>query len=192
MHKLTRKVIGTNFKNWPYQPWYRPYPSHKLEFEHMCQLNRHIDLHESKSLQSHVIELTLKEPYKSKSDLEIIETLIKCNIENLTQIYRIKKIAPAEKCLGFSQQNAWLVYSSELEIDLPINIFGNPAMINPAIDNEMEEMMKGKKILYIIIITYENMLENPVEYFEELPLYPEWVENSKLLFTWSAKKMTRS
>ena len=53
----------------------------------------------------------------------------------------------------------------------------------------MEEMMKGKKILYIIIITYENMLENPVEYFEELPLYPEWVENSKLLFTWSAKKI---
>ena len=33
------------------------------------------------------------------------------------------------------------------------------------------------------------MLENPVEYFEELPLYPEWVENSKLLFTWSAKKI---
>ena len=33
------------------------------------------------------------------------------------------------------------------------------------------------------------MLVNPVEYFEELPLYPEWIENSKLLFTWSAKKI---
>ena len=61
--------------------------------------------------------------------------------------------------------------------------------MNPAIKNEMAEMMKGKKLLFMIIITYEKMLVNPVEYFEELALYPEWIEKSKLLFTWSAKKI---
>ena len=48
--------------------------------------------------------------------------------------------------------------------------------MNPAIKNEMAEMMKGKKLLFMIIITYEKMLVNPVEYFEELSLYPEWIE----------------
>ena len=36
----------------------------------------------------------------------------------------------------------------------------------------------------MIIQIYEGSLDNPVEYFEKLPLYPEWIKQSKLLFTW--------
>ena len=39
----------------------------------------------------------------------------------------------------------------------------------------------------MIIHTHEGSLVNPVEYFEELPLFPEWVKQIKLIFTWTVK-----
>ena len=60
---------------------------------------------------------------------------------------------------------------------------------SPMIISEMEKLKKENKILYMVIHTYEGTIENPVEYFEELPLFPEWVNESKLLFSWSVKSI---
>ena len=58
---------------------------------------------------------------------------------------------------------------------------------DPAINSIMEKIKSEKKTVYMVIHTYEGLIEDPVEYFEKLPLYPAWTKESKLLFTWSVK-----
>ena len=73
----------------------------RTKFNHACQLKKHMDLHETRQIETHLIELGLKESYKDQKDLQIIEKLLKIKIESHSQVYRIGQIAPAERCLGF-------------------------------------------------------------------------------------------
>lgn len=201
--KLTKRVVGCDFKAWPNMPNpnYIKTLQHKPDLEHMCQLEKHMNLHEKKRLESNLIELTLKSPYgKSPDDLKIIDTLLKHSIENLTQIYRIKKIVPADRCLGLNTiflpyngtQEAWLAYSRKPNTKLPFKMFhplSQGSEITNQMEKDMDEMKKNKQILYMVVTTYENSIEDPIAYFEKLPLFPDWVEEKKLLFTWSAKKI---
>ena len=85
-------------------------------------------------------------------------------------------------------QEAWLVFCSNTNIKLPVTKYSDLSH-NTAITKEMAEMKESKKFLYLVVYTYENSIKNPDEYFEELPLFPEWVEKVKLLFTWSVKNI---
>ena len=76
-----------------------------------------MDLHTHR-VETHVIEITLLTPYKSESDLKVIDTLLKTDIENVEQVSKIMAIIPAAKCLGLrthymprgDHQEAWLAY----------------------------------------------------------------------------------
>ena len=59
-----------------------------------------MELHTTRRVETHVVEITIGKPYTSKFDLEVIDTLIKMDIENLEQISKIRAIIPAENCLG--------------------------------------------------------------------------------------------
>ena len=49
------------------------------------------------------------------------------------------------------------------------------------ISNEMKKMIDDKKTLYMTIQTHGGLLEEPSELFENMPIYPEWVTESKLM-----------
>jgi hypothetical protein len=44
----------------------------------------------------------------------------------------------------------------------------------------MTRIIEGKKKLFMIIHTNEGAKENPMEFFEEIPIFPEWVQEVKL------------
>jgi hypothetical protein len=77
------------------------YKYNKIEFEHMCELKKHLHLHEDRRVEIHLVELTLVKAYKTPEHLIMIDTLLKINIENLEQVSKIRAIIPANKCLGF-------------------------------------------------------------------------------------------
>ena len=152
-----------------------------------------MDLHEEGRVETHIVEITLTEGYTTKDDLNIIDTLLKTNIENLEQVLRVRAIIPAE-CLGFGshdhqeRQDPWLAVVGPKYLEIPIK--AHPYRYideNPEINSMMMKIKEEKKTVYMIILTHEGSLENPVEYFEELPLYPDWVKQTKLLFTWTVK-----
>ena len=172
---------------------------HKTEFEHMCELKQHLHLHEDRRVEIHIVELTLAEAYKTPEDLIMIDTLLKINIENFEQVSKIRAIIPANKCLGFMDQFhksrnkfrqgwSWLLVVDPkcLDDELPENP-GLKYFEDLVINSIMNKIKEEKKTVYMIIHTHEGSLENPVEYFEELPLFPEWVKQIKLLFTWTVK-----
>ena len=108
----------------------------------------------------------------------------------------MRAIIPAEKCLGFEthngwrRQEAWLAVSDPKHITAPIKKYPDTDYReNPEINRTMLKIKEERKTVYMVILTREGSLANPVEYFEELPLYPEWVKKSKLLFTWSVKSI---
>ena len=70
----------------------------------MCELKKHLDLHEDRRVDIHILELTLTEAYKTPGDLNVIDTLLKINLENFEQVSKISAIIPAYKCLGFEDQ----------------------------------------------------------------------------------------
>ena len=72
---------------------------HRTKFDMMCELKKHMDLHTHR-VETHVLEITLLTPYTSESDLKVIDTLLKTDIENLEQVSKIMAIIPAAKCLG--------------------------------------------------------------------------------------------
>ena len=78
--------------------------SHKTTFDHMCQLKKHLHLHEDRRVNIHIVELTLAEAYKTPDDLSMIDTLLKMSLENFEQVSKISGIIPAHKCLGFEDQ----------------------------------------------------------------------------------------
>ena len=188
---------------------------HKTEFDLMCKLKKHIDLHTSERVETHVVELTLVKPYTSPSDLEIIDTLIKTNMENFEQISKIKAIIPASKCLGLrdhyrkrgDHQEPWLAYVDPKHITYPVPRYqwdmkrSDGKLLTPTeelhkleenlatITKEMKEMIQDNKTLFVVIHTHEGVLEEPTEFFEDLSIFPEWVTESKLLFTWSVKSI---
>ena len=51
----------------------------------------------------------------------------------------------------------------------------------------MKLMMESKTLLYMVTLSYEDSIEDRVEYFESLNNYPDLVQRAKLLFTWSPK-----
>ena len=184
--------------------------NHETDYELMCELKNHMLLHESKRVETHIIELSLTDPYNHPGDLRMIDAMIKTRIENLQQVYKIRTIVAADKCLGFGSryfdgehQEAWLAFCKPNYITVPITKYvfdmkgkdGNYIeprgkwFESPMIISEMEKLKKENKILYMVIHTYEGTIENPVEYFEELPLFPEWVNETKLLFSWSVKSI---
>ena len=172
--------------------------SHKTTFDHMCQLKKHLHLHEDRRVDIHIVELTLAEAYKTPDDLSMIDTLLKMNIEKFEQVSKISAIIPAYKCLGFNDQFhvnggqgwSWLaVVDPEcLDVELPASP-GLKYIHDPEINSIMDNIEKENKTVYMIIHTHEGLLENPVEYFEDLPLFPEWVKEIKLLFTWNVKEI---
>ena len=165
---------------------------HRTEFDHMCELKKHLHLHEDRRVDIHIIELTLSESYGTLKDLRIIDTLLKTNMENLEQVSKIRAIVPA-KCLGFDyhykhRTDAWLAVVDPKCITTPVTSSPEPKYRNdPAINSIMNKIKEEKKTVYMVIHTHEGLVENPVDYFEKLPLYPVWVKESKLLFTWSLK-----
>ena len=182
---------------------------HKTEFNLMCELKKHMELHEYRRVETHVIEINLIDEYTSPDDLSVIDTLIKYNIENLEPVSKVKTIIPADKCLGFNthhwkwgQQEAWLAFVNPKYITVPVPSYAcdirgpdgkymtpRNYLEDPVIISEMIKMKEDKKTLFMIINTHEGSLENPAEYLEDLTLYPEWVKECKLLFTWSIKKI---
>ena len=195
--------------------WEYKYSRHKTEFNLMCELKRHMDLHTSR-VETHVIELTLVTPYTTQSDLDVIDTLIKINIENLEGVSKIEAIIPANKCLGLQshlmayaeRQEPWLAYINPKDITHPVpsntsDIKGPDGKLLTTlweppikhrenlvkISQEMTRIIEGKKKLFMIIHTNEGAIENPMEFFEEIPIFPEWVQEVKLLFTWSVKSI---
>ena len=158
---------------------------HKNKYEYMCQLKEHIELHDSKRIETHVIELELKEPYNNMNDLNIIDLLIRLKIENLQQVYQVRKIVPAKDCLGFDYDR-WLAYCNLEEVELPIPKW-NKMENNLAVTEKMKQMKDGNKLLYMVVLTYEGMINDPGEYFETLAQYPDWVQKIKLHFTWSPR-----
>ena len=69
----------------------------------MCKLKEHIDLHLSHRIETHVIEIESKESYKSRNDLYRIDLLLKLNVERKEEIYQVKKLVPAENCMGLNR-----------------------------------------------------------------------------------------
>ena len=101
--------------------------SHKAKFDLMCEHKKHMDLHEENGIETHVVELTLAEAYTSRDDLNIIDTLLKINIENCEQVLKIQAVIPAE-CLGFqlhsqhwARQEAWLAVIDPKYITEPVS-----------------------------------------------------------------------
>ena len=66
--------------------------THSEYFEKMCELQKHLDLHLSKRVETHVIEFALKMPYKTIEDLKMIDAMLQFNIENHPQVSKIKSI----------------------------------------------------------------------------------------------------
>ena len=169
---------------------------HKTKFDLMCEHKKHMDLHEEKRLETHVVELTLAEAYTSQNDLKIIDTLLKTNIENFEQVLKIQAIVPAE-CLGFQlhskhwkRQEAWLAVVDPKYITEPVCSHPDSRDLEkPEKIGMMSKIKEEKKTVYMIVHTHEGSLDEPVEYFEESPLYPAWVLKSKLLFTWTVKNI---
>jgi hypothetical protein len=202
LSKLARKVnAGLNSDSPGYIRLHYKYSSfrHKTEFDHMCELKKHMHLHEDRRVEIHIVELTLAEAYRTPEDLIMIDTLLKINIENLEQVSKIRAIIPANKCLGLKDQYhksrkefrhgwSWLVVVDPkcLGNELPESP-GLKYFEDPVINSIMNKINEENKTVYMIIHTHEGSLENPVEYFEELPLFPEWVKQIKLIFTWTVK-----
>ena len=84
---------------------------HEKKFDFMCELKKHMDLNEGNRLETHVVELTLAEAYASPEDLNIIDTLLKTNIENLEQVSKVRAISPADSVLtihiGTIKKHGW-------------------------------------------------------------------------------------
>ena len=168
----------------------------RTKFNHACQLKKNMDLHETRQIETHLIELGLKESYKDQKDLQIIEKLLKIKIESHSQVYRIGQIAPAERCLGFfikstwlrTNNGAWLVFCNPNDISEPITR-EKCDYLNDRLDitDRMTKMKEEKKLLYIVVLTLERNLANAIAFFENATTYPDWVDTSKLLFTWSVK-----
>lgn len=170
---------------------------HQTKFDHMCELNAHMKLHKERRVDVHVIELTLAEAYATTDDLRIIDTLLKVNLESYEQVVKVRSIIPAEKCLGlcthyhhWHSQEAWLAVVDPKHMSLTIGCYPEEREY-PESTIIMKKIREAKETLYMIILTHEGSLVNPVEYFEELPLYPEWVRKSKLLFTWNARSILK-
>ena len=196
--------------------WEPHYARHDTEFDLMCDMKKHIELHTTGRVETHVVELTLATPYKSLLDLEIIDKLIKVKMENLEQVSSIKSIIPADKCLGLKKhkrkyiepQEPWLACINPRYITYPVpkNVFNikgpDGEVLSPLMDKdeqraekfsfiskEMTRIKEEKKTVYMIIHTHEGVIANPIQYFEESAIYPSWVEEVKLLFTWSVKSV---
>ena len=172
--------------------------THKEHFEKMCELQKHLDLHLSKRVQSHVIEVKLKIPYKTIEDLKMIDAMLKFNIENHPQVSRIKSITPAETCLGFKDhyiqhntQPAWLASCNPMYLNNQISC--NPDsnywkdLDIEEINSEMNKMKGSNKLLYMTVLTHEHDCDNIEEYLEMLSLHLDWIENTKQLYKWSVK-----
>ena len=189
--RLAKKVNEGKKKNDPDYlelcfEYNRGFSHHKSNFELICELKEHMELIENRA-ETHVIELTLTEAYTDEYDLSYIHKMIKTNIERLDQVSSIKQIVPAEKCLGF-QYTKLLAFCDLKYITGPIE--AHPEMkyyMDPDINSKMTKIREEKKTIYMVILTHEGSIEDLHEYFEELTIYPGWVENPKLLFTWSAK-----
>ena len=83
-------------------------------------------------METHVVDLTLAEAYLSPDDLNIIDTLLKTNFENLEQVSKVRAINPAE-CLEFSthysrrdRQEAWLAIVDPKYITEPVEPSPDP------------------------------------------------------------------
>ena len=84
--------------------------------------------------------------------------------------------------------DAWLAVVDPKFITTPVTSHPERKYIDdPEINSMMNKLKEEKKTVYMVIHTKDGLLENPVEYFEELPLYPGWVTKGKLLFTFSVK-----
>ena len=166
---------------------------HQTKFDLLCEHKKHMDLHENRKVESHVLELTLAEAYSNENDLKTIDTLLKTNMENFEQVSEIRAIIGAE-CLGFKdhrhdeRQEAWLAVVDPKYLTVPVKAYPDTYHEeDPEINSQMIKLKEEMKTVYMIIQIYEGSLDNPVEYFEKLPLYPEWIKQSKLLFTWTVK-----
>ena len=221
IQKLVKRV-NAGMKRWDNPEYTEPCleldprrSRHQTEFNLMCKLKKHIDLHTSDRVETHVVELTLVKTYTSQSDLEIIDTLIKTNVENFEQISKIKAIIPASECLGLKthfrksgeQQEPWLACVDPNLVTYPLprhqwDIKRTDGKLLTAtgeitklkenletISKEMKQMIQENKTLFMVIHTPEGALEEAAEFFEDLPIFPEWVTESKLLFTWSVKSI---
>ena len=116
VQKLERRLNkGKSSVNNPeyIQLWEPHYARHETEFDLMCDMKKHIELHTTGRVESHVVELTLATPYMSLLDLEIIDKLIKVNMENLEQVSSIKSTIPAD--------NAWDLRNTNGSILSPRN-----------------------------------------------------------------------
>ena len=58
---------------------------HKTTFDHMCELKKHLHLHEDRRVDIHIVELTLAEAYTTPGDLSKIDTLLKMSLETLNK-----------------------------------------------------------------------------------------------------------
>ena len=85
----------------------------------MCELKKHMDLHEGHRVETHIVELTMAEPYITPSDQDIIKTLLKVQIENYEQVSKVRAIIPAEKCLGFETHHGWRRQEAWLAVSDP-------------------------------------------------------------------------
>ena len=172
--------------------------THKEDFEKMCELQKHLDLHLSKRVETHVIEVALKMPYKTIEDLKMIDAMLKFNIENHPQVSKIKSIIPAEKCLGFKDyyiwphgsRHAWLACCNPLYLNEPIQCHPDSKYCEDLeINSEMNKMKGSNKLLYITVLSHEHNCDTIEEYLETLPLHLDWIENTKLLYKWSVKSI---
>ena len=77
VRKLSKKInAGLTGKNTEYMfldSRFRDTVTHRTEFDHMCELKKHLHLHEDQRVDIHVVELTLAEAYRTENDLEIID-----------------------------------------------------------------------------------------------------------------------
>ena len=55
----------------------------------------------------------------------------------------------------------------------------------------MKRLKDEKKTIYMIIQTHEGALDSSVEFFEQIPIFPDWIKEIKLLFTWSMKSILK-
>jgi hypothetical protein len=172
--------------------------THANYFENMCDLQKHMDLHVSQRVETHVIEVTLKIPYKTNEDLKMIDAMLKFNIENHPQVSKIKSIIPSDKCLGFKHhywpynqsQEAWLACCNPTYINEPIHYDPDSKYWKDLeINSEMKKMKESKKLLYMIVLSYEDNCDNIEEYLGMLSLHLDWIEDTKLLYKCSVKSI---
>lgn len=59
---------------------------HRTKFDLMCDLKKHIELHEERRVETHVVELTLADAFSNLNDLDVIDTLLKLHMEKFEQV----------------------------------------------------------------------------------------------------------